>query len=126
MEYFIFMTEIIKKDMKKPIYIEEFIDEVVKELESRFHLSYKEIQNILDWHAQDIESAFFEVKDSIDAKPLVDYFVFKLKLNEKLKQSNMKKQEKERRVIEIGGNLQSVLIIVAIAAAVTLMVIFGS
>ena len=120
------MTEIIKKDMKKPIYIEEFIDEVVKELESRFHLSYKEIQNILDWHAQDIESAFFEVKDSIDAKPLVDYFVFKLKLNEKLKQSNMKKQEKERRVIEIGGNLQSVLIIVAIAAAVTLMVIFGS
>lgn len=61
--------------LRPPIYFDDFVDEVTKEIKSRFELSDQELKEILDWYENDIEDAFFDVKDSVDVKPLVDSFV---------------------------------------------------
>jgi len=54
---------------------DEYIGDIVDELNKRFDLTSKEIDEIVEWYRDDIEDGFFGGKGYINAKTLVNSFV---------------------------------------------------
>ena len=54
---------------------DEYVDDVMDELNKRFDLTTKEIDEIVEWYRDDIEYGFFGDKGYINVKTLVNSFV---------------------------------------------------
>ena len=59
---------------------DEYVDDVIDELNKRFDLTTKEIDEIIDWYRDDIEDAFFGGEGYVNVKTLVNSFVVDGKL----------------------------------------------
>jgi len=59
---------------------DEYVGDVMDELNKRFDLTTKEIDEIIDWYRDDIEDAFFGSEGYINVKKLVNSFVVDGKL----------------------------------------------
>ncbi len=59
---------------------DEYVGDIMDELNKRFDLTTKEIDEIVEWHIDDIEDGFFGGKGYINVKTLVNSFVVDGKL----------------------------------------------
>jgi hypothetical protein len=54
---------------------DEYVGDIMDELNKRFDLTTKEIDEIVEWYRDDIEDGFFGDKGYINVKTLVNSFV---------------------------------------------------
>jgi hypothetical protein len=59
---------------------DEYVGDIVDELNKRFDLTTKEIDEVIDWYRDDIEDSFFGGKGYVNVKTLVNSFVVDGKL----------------------------------------------
>ena len=59
---------------------DEYVGDIVDELNKRFDLTTKEIDEIIEWYRDDIEDSFFGGKGYVNVKTLVNSFVVDGKL----------------------------------------------
>lgn len=69
------------KNLKGELSFDEYVVDIVDELNKRFELQPKEINEIIFWYKDDIEEGFFGGKGYVNAKTLVNSLV----VNDKLK-----------------------------------------
>lgn len=73
----------VKFNENSKLSFDEYVDDIVTEINSRFNLNPKEIDEIIDWHRVEIEVGFFGVfgaKGYVNVKTLVNSFVVDGKL----------------------------------------------
>lgn len=54
---------------------DEYVSDIVDELNNRFDLTSKEIDEIIDWYRNDIEDGFFNNNGYVNVKKLVNSFI---------------------------------------------------
>jgi hypothetical protein len=59
---------------------DDYVSDIVDELNKRFDLTTKEIDEIIEWYRDDIEDSFFDGKGYVNLKTLVNSFVVDGKL----------------------------------------------